>query len=182
MYRRYLILALALTNIILVVTVSSVQNAYSQPDLWIDSVHGNRIYDKPAIFKLGVTNGGNATAKEIKVGFVSVNDTLKFTAKTPIVKDSLEPKERIDLEYEVIGKALGLQEYYITLSWEDTDGTKYTKDTKKDPYGYTVFQVIETQTDSNLSMILIGAGVSVVAGMGIIFFIKRNQQSKITET
>lgn len=174
-------LTLAFLNIILIGTVSSVQNAYSQPDLWIDSVHGNRIYDKPAIFKLGVTNGGNATANAIKIGFVSVNDTLKFTAKTPIVKDSLEPKERIDLEYEVIGTELGLQEYYLTLSWEDMDGTKYTKDTKKDPYGYTVLQVIETQTDQNLSMILIGAGASVVAGMGIVFYVKRNKQSKTTK-
>lgn len=177
---RYLIWLLGFLNIILVIAASSTQTAFSQPDLWIDSVHGNHIYDKPAIFKLGVTNVGNATAKEIKVGFVSVNDTLKFTAKTP-VKDSLEPKERIDLEYEVIGTELGLQEYYLTLSWEDMDGTKYTKDTKKDPYGYTVFQVIETQTDQNLSMILIGAGASVVAGMGIVFYVKRNKQSKTTK-
>lgn len=166
---------LALLSIILIV-IASIHTAYGQPDLWTDRIKGGSIREEFAIFKLGVTNVGNSTATEIKINFVSVDDTLVFTPKiSNLIPDILEPKDRIDLVYEVTGSEIGFHEYYLMLEWEDQEGNKYNKGPLYED-GYQVYTVIKPKT-VNYSTIIIGIGAAIViASIGYVLIKKKKSK------
>ncbi len=173
------LLVSAVWAIIMLTTVFDA-SAMAEPLIKAQITNRNPVYENE-IIKFDLKNQGNETAKNIIV--LLKYDGAALTLRPDMITvDNLQPEEWYNAEVLVAPKTLGNHEIFYSFEWEDLAGNKYSNEF--DTSILVEAQERPPQPDmgiSQLNLILIIAGVAIIAGFGGIYFARSKPKNPATD-
>ncbi len=152
----------------------------AEPDIKAQITNRNPVYESDTI-KIDLKNQGNETAKNIKV-FLKYNGTALALKPDIITVETLEPEKWYNAEVLVTPKVLGNHEIFYSFEWEDLAGNKYSKEFDKSILVEAQERPPQPDTGiGQLNLILIVAGVAIIAGFSGVYFARRKPKNPVTD-
>jgi hypothetical protein len=152
----------------------------AEPSVKAQITNRNPVYESDTI-KFDLKNQGNETAKNIKV-LLKYDETALTLRPDIVTVDTLEAEEWYNAEVLVSPKVLGNHEIFYSFEWEDEAGNKYSREFDKSIQ--VEAQERPPEPDAGIGMlnlILILAGVAIIAGFSGVYFARRKPTNTVTD-